>query len=475
MNNYLYRIVGFMVITLLLASCGTGADRNAWRDANVKAITAYSLNGVTGTINNTNKTIAVTLPYGSNVTALVAKFNHTGTSVTIGTTSQVSETTVNNFISPLVYTVANTGGISVDYTVTVTVALNSANVITNFKLNGASGTINETNTPKTIAVTAPYGTNITALVATFAIPTGASVKVGTAPQSSGITTNDFTSPLTYTVTAADGYTTSYTVTVTVALNTAKAILTFFINGVSGTISETDKTISVPFQLGTNVTALVTTFTTTGANVKIGSTVQVSANTVNNFTSPIVYTVTAADNTTASYTASVKLSEFTKTIAANTLNYNLKTDAIAAGWDQATPLHAIITIGSGVVIGSTSISTYAFTVPALVTGSTVNIINNGTISGKGGNGGFAEAGGPALSAAWPVSITNYNIIQGGGGGGPTNTSVQNTLLVGGGGVQEHKLELAIMYRVADIQQAVILARMERCQQEVVGVTLAVPLV
>jgi hypothetical protein len=58
----------------------------------------------------------------------------------------------------------------------------------------------------------PTGTIVTALVATFTT-TGQSVSVGSAVQTSGQTTNDFTNPVTYTVTAADMSTQSYTVTV----------------------------------------------------------------------------------------------------------------------------------------------------------------------------------------------------------------------------------------------------------------------
>ena len=56
---------------------------------------------------------------------------------------------------------------------------------------------------------------MTALVATFTT-TGASVKVVSIVQISGTTPNDFTSPVDYTVTAADGYKQDYTVTVTVS-------------------------------------------------------------------------------------------------------------------------------------------------------------------------------------------------------------------------------------------------------------------
>jgi hypothetical protein len=63
----------------------------------------------------------------------------------------------------------------------------------------------------------PYGTDVTALVATFTT-TGAGVpKVGLTDQLSGTTANDFTSPVAYTITAADSTTATYTVTVTVAV------------------------------------------------------------------------------------------------------------------------------------------------------------------------------------------------------------------------------------------------------------------
>jgi hypothetical protein len=51
---------------------------------------------------------------------------------------------------------------------------------------------------------------------------------------------------------------------------------------------------------------VATFTTTGASVKVGSTVQISGTTARNFTNPVVYTVTAADATIQDYTVTVTL-------------------------------------------------------------------------------------------------------------------------------------------------------------------------
>jgi spore coat protein CotH len=182
-------------------------------------------------------------------------------------------------------------------------ALSSAKAITVFSLNGVDGTINETE--KTIAVTMLSGTDVNALIATFTT-TGVSVKVGSTVQISGITTNNFTSSVTYTVTAADASTQDYIVTVKVAPPSAKAITAFSLNGVVGTIHETEKTIAVTMFSGTDVKALIATFTTTGASVKVGSTVQISGITTNNFTSSVTYTVTAADASTQDYIVTVKV-------------------------------------------------------------------------------------------------------------------------------------------------------------------------
>jgi hypothetical protein len=88
--------------------------------------------------------------------------------------------------------------------------------ITAYSLAGQIGQADINSEQRTIAITVPYGTNVTALVATFTLSEGATAEVDTVDQDSGITENDFTSPVVYTVTAEDGSTTkTWTVTVTV--------------------------------------------------------------------------------------------------------------------------------------------------------------------------------------------------------------------------------------------------------------------
>ena len=132
--------------------------------------------------------------------------------------------------------------------------------------------------------------------------------------------------------------------------------------------------------------------------------------------------------------------FNATIAADAHNYNVKTQALAAGWNGASPLKATITINSGVVVGSTSTGTHSFDTGSSFPANCVcTIINNGKILGKGGAGGNGSdgtstrvhhgfgshpngydggAGGPALrvDSTCPTTVYNNDTVGGGGGGG-----------------------------------------------------------
>lgn len=111
--------------------------------------------------------------------------------------------------------------------------------------------------------------------------------------------------------------------------------------------------------------------------------------------------------------------FEFTISTTQVDANLRTLAIAAGWDQSSEV--IATIGSGVnVNGSVAAnSTAALTVDGSWPGG-VTLINNGSIVGRGGTGGISAtnggAGGRALSVSVAVTIDNQGTIAGGGGGG-----------------------------------------------------------
>jgi hypothetical protein len=121
--------------------------------------------------------------------------------------------------------------------------------------------------------------------------------------------------------------------------------------------------------------------------------------------------------------------FNLTISSNTTNYNMKSAAIAAGWNGTSAAAVNCTINSGIFVYSTSTGTYAFdTGSSYPAGSTLSLTNNGTIIGKGGGGGTGaaypqgwvgvagSAAGPAFIARTAISVTNNGSINGGGGGG-----------------------------------------------------------
>ncbi|MBF0410532.1 MAG: DUF5018 domain-containing protein, partial [Candidatus Riflebacteria bacterium] len=257
-----------------------------------KAITAFNFSSlsVTGVVNEAAKSVALTVPYGTNVTALVPSITHTGSSVSPNTG------VAQDFTNPKTYTVTAGNGSTQAYVVTVTVSANTAKSITAFNFSDLSvtGVINEA--AKTVALTVPYGTNVTALVPSITY-TGSSVSPNT-----GVAQN-FTSPVTYTVTAVNGSTQAYVVTVNVSANTAKAITAFNFSSLSvtGIVSEAAKTVALTVPYGTDVTALAPSITHTGVSVSPNTDV------MQNFTNPVTYSVTAANGTTQAYVVTVYVS------------------------------------------------------------------------------------------------------------------------------------------------------------------------
>jgi len=82
-----------------------------------------------------------------------------------------------------------------------------------------------------ITATLPLGSSRSSLKATFTT-TGASLKVGGVTQTSGTTANDFTSTVTYTVTAGDATTKDYAVTVGVTLAAPGSVQAVFLSTTS---------------------------------------------------------------------------------------------------------------------------------------------------------------------------------------------------------------------------------------------------
>lgn len=183
--------------------------------ANYVPVSSLLLSTPTPMYNGQSQTLTATLNAGASNPLLtwssnapnVATVNQNGlvTGVSVGTAiitaRSIDNTTVSSTASVVVSVAPkDLTAFSVQLPLTQTASTDSA-----------MGVISGTN----ISVWVPYGTNVSSLVPTFAT-TGAGVTVGATTQSSGVTPNNFSSPVAYTVTATDSSTKTYTVTVNVA-------------------------------------------------------------------------------------------------------------------------------------------------------------------------------------------------------------------------------------------------------------------
>ncbi|RNI26976.1 CotH kinase family protein [Rufibacter latericius] len=167
-----------------------------------------------------------------------------------------------------------------------------------------------------IEAVVPYGTKLTNMVATFST-TGHVVRIKDVVQESGVTINDFSQPLEYTVEAEDGSTRVYRVVVKQESGSSNATFTSFKFEVKNNTTQLledvvcqiidDKIIGIiPYT--SSVESMVATFTTNGKVVKVVDALQLSGVTPNNFTHGVQYAIEAEDGTIKNYT--VELHVFT---------------------------------------------------------------------------------------------------------------------------------------------------------------------
>jgi hypothetical protein len=162
--------------------------------SDTKAITSFNIGDVEGILHE--QTITVTVPHGTDITALAPVVLFEGSSLSPASGA------AQDFTEPTTYRVTADDGSVRDYTVVVRHTAPNTKAITAFSIGSAVGILHE----QTITVTVPYGTDLTAL-APLILFTGSSVS----PASEA--TQDFTDPVTYRVIAGDGSARDYTVTV----------------------------------------------------------------------------------------------------------------------------------------------------------------------------------------------------------------------------------------------------------------------
>ncbi|MFY0650453.1 MAG: DUF5018 domain-containing protein [Cyclobacteriaceae bacterium] len=150
----------------------------------------------------TAHTVDIELVYGTDLTSLTP-------TITLSPNASISpnSATAQDFTRPVTYTVTAEDGISTqDWVVTVTIAPNTETDIVEFSLSEQTTAATINFTDHTIDLEVEYKTDLAVLIPTYILSEGANALVGSNSQVSSITSNDFTSPVTYTVTAEDGVT-----------------------------------------------------------------------------------------------------------------------------------------------------------------------------------------------------------------------------------------------------------------------------
>ncbi|GAI04220.1 unnamed protein product, partial [marine sediment metagenome] len=175
-------------------------------------ILTYSFPEETGvkTIDNVAHTVALEVSQTAALTALIADFTLSDfATADIGATPQVSGVTANDFTGAVTYTITAEDLTTQDWTVTVTnaVALSSENDFLAYSFPEETGPATIIGTPTyTIDIEVAWDADVTNLIADFVSSPLSTVDIGVVPQTSGLTSNDFTSAVTYTITAEDGIT-----------------------------------------------------------------------------------------------------------------------------------------------------------------------------------------------------------------------------------------------------------------------------
>jgi hypothetical protein len=225
-------------------------------------------------------------------------------------------------------------------TVEPTVVKSSQKEVTDLTLTGiANVTSTFDQATNTYTFTVPTGTNIKALAFTFTLPTGA-----TSIPTSG-STQDFTNPITYAITAEDGSKQSIKVSIVVQAapkSSEKKMLTFSLNVlnpvVTATIDEVNKKITATVPANTNLTSLIPTITSSPK-----STVSPVTGVAQNFTNSVNYTITAEDGSTQVYSVTI----LKEVVVSNNLpkSFSLLSDDqktnITLTWNQGIVVNQIL--------------------------------------------------------------------------------------------------------------------------------------
>lgn len=197
--------IGLMVLVVMFGMNACDVEKEPYIQGadDEKAILKFEVNDVIGTVDESSKIVVLDFPAGTDV-------SHLTPTITISTyaTIEPESGVPQDFTNPVYYTVTAMNGTTAQYMVEAVVHdADNEKSIRSFVIGDVEGLIDELG--KTVTVQMPQGTDVTELVPTIEVSEGATVSPASGEA------QDFTNPVSYTVTAQNGTTAVYTVTVIV--------------------------------------------------------------------------------------------------------------------------------------------------------------------------------------------------------------------------------------------------------------------
>jgi len=299
----------FKNLTLILAtvimfnSCEKEKDIEKEKSAE-KEILAFSVSSTDGDINEREHTISISLPYGTDVSALQA-------SISISAEARIYPKTVKaqDFSSPVTYTITAEDGSKQDYIATITVLKSSKCSILEFTFENLTpsviGAIDEST--KTISLSVPKDTDITVLVPTIIISEDAVVNYKSGEK------QNFSNPVKYILTAQDGSKKEYNIVITFLPSAENAITEFqfqeFSPALEGIIDQENKSIKVIIPWNAKLTTDYDIFSMIPSiTISEGASIDPLSGSNENFNFKRTFTVRAENGDTQAYSIDVSVQE-----------------------------------------------------------------------------------------------------------------------------------------------------------------------
>ena len=338
------KIIILTTFTILTFGCNKDDDNNTQPLKAEKQILSFVFNAdenealtenINAEIDQSNNVITAIVPFNTDISSLTP-------TIQISENATITPSGAQDFSSPVTYTITAEDNSKITYVITVNIEGSNEKQIINFTFStdenealteNINAEIDQSNNVITAIV--PFNTDISSLTPTIQISENATITPSGA--------QDFSSPVTYTVTAQDESETTYEVTIGIEGGSSEKQITSFVfntdnnetlfEDITAIIDEDNKKITAIVTQNTNINALLPT-------IEISEKAHVSPLGIQDFSSPITYTVTAEDGSKINYEVTVNIEETSSekqiiNFVFNSIDNNVLNDDIIAEINNET--------------------------------------------------------------------------------------------------------------------------------------------